>query len=256
MCVFIHLHSWLIRVHDMTHSTTWHYHSHVWHATLICFAPVIYMCDLSFFIMTHSHVRYGFFTYATWTMTRSNVQCGSFICAKLLIHMCDMTHPYVRHDSFVCATWLIHMHNMTHDHFICAKWLIHTWQYSHMNASYCTYKLCAWPARVTRLTHMSDRLIHSCDMTHSFMWWSLSVTWLTHKCDMNRSSAWHRPLVSAITHLHAWHEPFRRVTWLTRACEKRCAGSCHAKAMHFQRSPFSSELYTFIYVYIYTYIHI
>jgi len=86
--------TWLIHMCDRTHcfvGATWLNH----------------MCDMtkSSVRHTHSYVRQDSFVGAAWLT--------HLICARLLVHLCNMTHSYVWHDSFVRATWLIHTCDVT-----------------------------------------------------------------------------------------------------------------------------------------------
>jgi len=106
--------TWLIAMHDMTHS-------YVGHGPCVLMW-LIHMCD-----MTHSYMWHDSFIYVTW-----------------LIHMCAMTHSYVWHDSFICVTWLIHPLNtlvrvMSHMLEvtcirICVTWLIYMCDMTHSPA--------------------------------------------------------------------------------------------------------------------------
>jgi len=140
------------------------------------------MCSLSLSLhtpnlhdMIHSYVWHDSFIRVTWPihsydMTHSYIWHDQFI---RYICTCDTTHSYVWHDSFTrdisvsYVTWLIHTWNhrlicevMWHDSFVRVTRLIHTCDMTH---SYVPYRYHMW------------RDSFMCDVTHSY------VTWLIHK---------------------------------------------------------------------------
>ena len=129
-------------------------------------------------------------------MTHSYMRHVSFVCVTWLIHMCDMTHTCVWHDSFMYVTWLIHMFGkyfashsfssnetsyMTRPFHICNMTYSCVWHISficdmpHLNVWHDLFICVTWLIRfydvticVIGLIHVCDRLIHMCDMTHSW----------------------------------------------------------------------------------------
>ena len=215
-------------------------HSYVRRDTLI------YISDIFLFVIstTHGYTQLS----CEWLI--------SYICAKWLIHTCDMTHSYVWHDSFIRVTWLIHTCDMTHsyvwhdslirisdiflflvyttriytrlscykrilymfqhDSFIRVTWPIHTCDMTH---------LCVWHDSFIRVTWLT----YTCDMTRSYVCHDsfIRVTWLIHTCAMTHSYVWHDSLLRLtwrihtcdMTHLYVWHDSFIRVTWLVHTCD-------------------------------------
>ena len=104
--------------------------------------------------------------------------CGIFSGDSHVFRMCDMTYSYVWHDSLsarVCSSHLRHLYEWL-ESFTCVLWLV-------------------------RMR----------DMTHSYMFYALSVcvTWLIFgPCVLVASSA---PICNQ-THLYAWHDSFVCVT--------------------------------------------
>ena len=129
--------------------------------------------------------------------------------------------------------WLILCLNNTTSHY--------TWLTRDMTYSFVWHKslIC-----VTWLIHNVTWPIHTCDMTHPYMWPdSLThATWLIHVCDMTCSymrrdsficvtwliHVWHdSPMTWLIhvwdmTHSCVWHVSFICVTWLTHDMTHSC----------------------------------
>jgi len=130
-----------------------------------------------------------------------------------LNHMYDMAHSYVRHDSFISVTWLIHMcdydlalaahilWDMTHSYvwhvsFMCDVTDAYTYATANSSPRY------AWLIRrcdthdsficVTRYAFHEPWLIHTCDMTHSYMWHDsyICVIWLKAISRANDMTHW------------------------------------------------------------------
>jgi len=119
--------------------------------------------------------------------THSNVWHDSFICVTWLIQMCDMTHSYVWHDPFICMTRLTQMCDTTHSQSY--VWQSATLGVTHIHICVTLYvwhtsTLCVtlyvWHTStfVTCLFHTArrkefipvTRLIHTCEIIHSYMW--------------------------------------------------------------------------------------
>ena len=78
-------HSWLIHIHDITHS-------YVWHDSFIRVTWLVHICVTHQVLVSRQYV-------------------GIY-----LIHTCDMTHSYTLHNLFICVTWLVHACDMTRSH--------------------------------------------------------------------------------------------------------------------------------------------
>jgi len=73
-------------------------------------------------------------------------------------------------------------------------------------------------------------LIHTCTMTHSYMYHdsSMHVTWLIHTCTMTHSYMYHEFFIHApwlihtctMTHSYMYHDSFIHVPWLIHTCTK------------------------------------
>jgi len=188
MCV-----TWLIHVHDMTHS-------YVWHDSFICVTWLIHMCD-----MTHSYVWHDLLACVAW-----------------LLHECDTTLSRVWHDSFhvwrdsfMCVTWLIHMCNKTHsnvwhDLFICTNESCHTYEV-HTRArgkwkieavyiscqAYHTYEWVMSHIWMSHVTHGMSHVTHIDASCHTYEW-VMSHIWMSHITHMNESWMSHGCVMSHI----------------------------------------------------------
>ena len=75
----------------------------------------------------------------------------------------------------------------------------------------------------------SVRLVHTCGMTHSYVWHDSSTcgTWLIHVCDMTQSYVGHDSSICVtwlvhvwdMTHSYVWHDLFICGTWLIHICD-------------------------------------
>jgi len=239
--------TWLVHMCDLTHS-------YVWYDSFICVPWLVYMCDMS-----RSHVWHDSFVYVTWLAA---LACALHKSHGMLRCVCDMTHLFVCHDSFTFVTWLVYMCDMTSfvwrdsQHMreraanlmacsrVYVKWLMCVCAMTHSRVWHdsiiCVTRLvytcdmtcsCVWRDSficVTWLIHdVTRRLIHMCDMTHSWLIHMCDMThsWLIYMCDMThdvtRSTAWaprqsHCMLrcVYYMTRLCVCHDLFICVTWL------------------------------------------
>jgi len=163
-----------------------------------------------------------------------------------LIHMCNMTHDadedgkwrtmshHRLYESFVCGAWLIHMCD------ICVIWLIHMWETWLMMRTK-MWSDTPWVIIACTSSSYVERLIYTCDMTHScvrhdpwcerrweshtmshsrllesFVWWTWLThvwggTWHIHEWDwlMTSSYQWHESRCGRkweVTH-HEWSSP-------------------------------------------------
>jgi len=171
-----------------------------------------YVWHDSFSVTTDSYVWHDSFSETTY----SYVWHDSFS---------EMTYSYVWHDSFLetytslvfrdplwCSGWCVKQ-NL----FICVTRLIHmcemTHSYvSHMNKSFF-------------LSRMS-RLIHMCKMTYSYVWLDsfICAKWLMHMCDMTRfqrhtkDPLWYSG--SRLKHLRGWVIS-QTPTWMSHVTHTR-----------------------------------
>ena len=143
--------------------------------------------------------------------TRSYMWHDSFVKVTWLIHICDMTHPYMWYNSFIYVTrlvyqWLIHIDNcntLQHTATHCNT-LQHT--ATHCNTSQDSY--------INYSFIYVTRLVHICDMTHSYRWDSfMYVIWLVQICDM--------------IHWYMWHDSFISATWLAYMCDMTASSIRH-----------------------------
>ena len=128
-------------------------------------------------------------------VTWSYVRYDPFICVCAR-HICDMAHSYVNHDSFICVPRLIYTcvyvwhdlfkrlqtcdmiyMNVWHDSFVLVTWLIHMCDMTHQYDSF----ICATGhgvfIRVRRPIACAIRLMHTFDMTHSYVYMTHSYVW-------------------------------------------------------------------------------
>jgi len=175
MCHLCYLtHSYVfIRAIRLIHMYMYMAHSYLHMCVLYDLFMCIYMCYLWY--MTHSYV---------------------FIRAIRLIHMyIYMAHSYV----YMCYIWLIHMYTYhIYDSFICIHTGYTTHSYvTHMNEScvHMTWLIHMAFVCATRLIHVRDMAIHTCDMAQSYVWCEIFMymTWLIHICDMAGSYVWRSP---------------------------------------------------------------
>jgi len=180
-------------------------HSYVWHDSFICVTWLNHMCDIHMCDTTHSYVWHD-----------------SFICAWL-IHMCDMTrsrvrHSYVWHDSFICVTWLIHMCDMTHSH----VWHDSLIWHEHTSPHWADHQLCdttpfigvTWLNLMCDMTQTGTTII---EYTTNCVTWRIHMcTWLTRECDIHTCE---------MTHSYMWHDSLMCATWL-HSCVWRDSFTC------------------------------
>ena len=144
-----------------------------------------------------------------------------------LIHECYIIHSCPH--SFICVTrrrnvlvrdlWvrIIHVCDMrvTHSCTIRLIYGLHNSSIRLIRMCYMT-RLCVWHDAFLSGT----RLIHLCDMAHSYMWqvslicvtWPIPLTWLIHPCDTTLSFVWHALLncdtqpihICQMMYLHVW----------------------------------------------------
>jgi len=95
------------------------------------------------------------------------------------LHTCDMTHSFVWHDSFECGTWLwwrfLHLSWR-----VVSRWAACMYIYMYMEIYIYIYKfylsisiLASFLVSGFTMSSLSNdetRLIHMCDMTHSYVW--------------------------------------------------------------------------------------
>jgi len=175
--------TWLIHVHDITHS-------YVWHDSLLCVTWLIRICGMACLSVWH----------------------GACIPVTWPIHGCDMTHSCVRFDSSMCVTWLVilHINNSLLMHMPC-----HTSMCVDMydNESCHTYG-CRVP--YTSMSHSSICAaghVHPCDMTPS------CVIKLIYMCTVTHSYVWYDSFICVIWLFHnVWRDSFICVTWLIHMC--------------------------------------
>ena len=108
------------------------------------------------------------------------------MCDITHLYVSDMTHSYVRHYWFTCVTWLIRI--CRHGLFICATWC-HTYEYA-ISFTWLIYMSVTWSFILMTC------LIHTCNMTHSYVKHESFVTWLCatqymRMCDTTHSYVWH-----------------------------------------------------------------
>jgi len=132
-----------------------------------------------------------------------------------------MTHSYVCHDAFIGVAWPTLMFDMTHSQLllaeplhskVCVPWLIHTCDMTHS---------CVWYDSITVTARRALTLDSLRAMTHSYVWhdsssvwhdcvWPDSFIWLILMCNMTHSYVWHD---------YVWHDSFMCVTWLIHMCD-------------------------------------
>jgi len=203
---------WLNHVCDITHP-------YAWHDSVIYAKWLIHMCDMTYqyvwydsficvawlhpYDMTRSFVWHELFLCG---VTYSYVWYDSCICAAWLPTVCigccvnKSTDSYLRHDSFIRLTWLIHV---SRDSFIRVTWLLHMcgvthvsgsvdcrWNHELMFDTWLNFESIMTPLyvrdtplmRVTRHIHVCDSTIHTCDMSHTYLWKN-TFDWVTDVCD-------------------------------------------------------------------------
>ena len=171
------LHIWMNHVTDM-------------HESWDTYESVMYLrmdaidCVLSQ-VHNNSYVWLDSFSWVTWLMYMCDVTHASptayWIVSfrrHIMIHKCDVTHLYAWHDSFICVSWLMHLRLLIASRSFAATWLIHMFDVTWLYVCY--------------------KLIHTCDMTHSYVWWHIHLrpltrllpfagTWRFHMCHMTHA---------------------------------------------------------------------
>ena len=158
--------AWLISMCDVTYfcDVTNFY---VWCDSLICVTSLVYMRDMTHLFMRHDSSK---------GLSRPRTSMDA-----LLIYMCDITHLYARHDPSIYATWLIYVCVVEAEDLYGRFAHLHVWQDSY---------ICV------------RRLICTCHLTYFYACCSdwelvlmlgsfLCVIWLIHTCDMTVSWVWH-----------------------------------------------------------------
>jgi len=201
MCDMTYLHVWHDSFIHVNTCVTWkknpssprvsphHTHqrtSYVWHDLFTRVMWRIHKCDV-----THSQVWHDSFIHVTW-LSHTHHTCVTRLLSGLTANVAtphtlmtfphvDVTHSHVRHDSFTCVTWLSHKCDMAHSHvwhgsLTCVTWLSHT---RHTCVTQLISGLTANVATPHTLMIYSNlwrdafpcvtRLIHMCDVTHSYV---------------------------------------------------------------------------------------
>jgi len=194
----------------------------------------------------------------------------------------------LQHTGWYSLIWMSHV-SFIHVWYECVNsweehdlsWEEHdlfTW-HIHVNESCIIHPCVIWMCKLHSTLNLScirvTWLIHTCDMTHSYVWHDsfIRVTWLIRTCDM--------------THSYVWHDSFVHVTWLIRTCDMTyshvwhdlfigCGGSRGARFESgatpwiFCSAPWAQRhspiwyksvcmyvyMYVCIYTYVYTYVYI
>jgi len=157
--------TWLIHMRVITHS-------HVWHdGFLVVRSP---LAHLRVVMWLSIYVMWLFISDAIILLDYLYVWHDSFTRVTWLIHMCDMTHSYACHDSFTCVAWWFLGSTQSPRAPACGYVIIYI----------CNVIIYIWCDYLIKLSICVTWLIHTCDVTHSYVWHDsfIRVSWLIHTC--------------------------------------------------------------------------
>jgi len=197
-------------------------HLYVWHDLSIRLTWIIHMCDV-----TDAYVWRDSFRCVTWLV----YICGtihSHMCRVILAHMRDIIHSCVTRDSFMCVMWRIHAGDITFVYVTSLYVRRHAYVWRDACYQPSLLKLHHRPMTMSHSymrhdsfkTWLNSRhdsfipatwLIHTCDMTHSYMTHSrrdsfIQATWLIHAYDMIPSNVLHDSSLLMTWLIHVWRD--------------------------------------------------
>jgi len=171
-----------------------------------------------------SSLLQGFFAKETYNLKEPSNRSHPI---WILAHMCKWV--ILMYESHICHIYVCVIYIYVWGFILEYDSFIYTLNesYSFTNHSYDTY---VWGFRLIRMCEDSyvwhDSWLIRKDMTHSYVWGLIRVTWLIHTFDMTYSYVWHDSFTCAtwlihtcdMTHSNLWYDAFIRVTWPMNTC--------------------------------------